>query len=37
MYEGEVFKPIHAIFPFFHPFNTLEILWFSDVFKGYRN
>ena len=27
----------HTNVPFLYPLKTLENLWFSDVFRGYRN
>ena len=28
---------LSPIFPFLYPLKTSENLWFSDIFKGYRN
>ena len=30
-------SPIHANVSFIHSLKTSEKLWFSDVFRGYRN
>ena len=30
-------NPFHTNVPFLYPLKTLENLWFSDVFRGYRN
>ena len=29
-------KPLHATGLFLYPLKTSEILWFSDVFRGYK-
>ena len=32
-----VFNPFHANSPFLYPLKTSDNLWFSDIFREYRN
>ena len=33
----EIFNPFRANIPFLYPLKNSEHLWFSDIFRGYKN